>query len=160
MVLRGVEVWYLGSGPVAANTVHRGAGQQRSGPLALGGAPAQRGSIVGVCCMPEPPIHVCISTVLSCSYCFLFFNFRRSVGDYIGLPGERVSTAASLSPSSKFCVYPRGEPMTDSGGLVRFSMDMWKRKAALTTLTSLSVSSLYLNIFSCYRGKSPELSEV
>lgn len=159
MVLRGVEVWYSGSGLVAVNTVHRGAGQRRSGPLALGGAPAQRGSIVGVCCMPEPPIHVCISTVLSCS-CFFYFVIFAGLGDYIGLPAKRVSTAASLSPSSKFCVYPQGEPMTDSGVLVRFSMDVWKRKAALTTLTSLSVSSLHLNILSCYRGKSPELSEV
>lgn len=70
-----------------------GAGQQRSGLLGLGGAPAQRGSVVGVCCMPEPPIHVCISTVRSC----LGFFFFTGQGDYIGLPGERILTAASLN---------------------------------------------------------------
>lgn len=43
----------------------------------------------------------------------LLVFFLTSLGDYIGLPGERVSTAASLSTSSKFCVYSQGEQMID-----------------------------------------------
>lgn len=71
------------------------------GAAAVGSARFRRGPCAErqycgcLCCMPEPPIHVCISIVRSCS------TFTGQ-GDYIGLSGERIFTAASLSISSKF----------------------------------------------------------
>lgn len=143
MGLRAVEVWHFGSGP--SDHSPPGAGQQRSAVLALGGAPAERQHCGSLCCMPEPPVHVCISTVRSCST-------STGQGDSIGLPGERIFP---LSISSK-CAFIHREPVTEMGrrlGLVR----MCGYGRPLRNFFRNII--LAIEYGSCFHDKSPRLSE-